>query len=226
MYTQKPSVGERMIGRIRDQNLLESAIPRRPRAILIPCSAKERDGIIYHWQLNPARISKRPVKIVSGQPRQPQLPLWDDHFLDTADVMEAITRQDSAKAAQLIHEQLQDENLSNVVARQPLSYVAANLVSGLEGAQFTVWWNEREQRLDLGIYCEKQRPAAYASLLRAGLEPFPVRRCKECDKRFFQDWRQPKDYCSPRCRNTWNVRNSRKRARTVERKTKRRRAAA
>ncbi len=204
-------------------NRASDVIPRI-RKILVPCAAKARDGIIYHWQLHPARILGLPVRVLDER-RKPDLPIWDDHFLDTADVMEAITRQDSTKAAQLIREQLQDEDLSSMVAKQPLSYVAANLVSGLEGAQFTVWWNERERRLDLGIYCEKQRPAAYASLLWAGLEPFPVGRCKECDKRFLQDSRQPKDYCSPRCRNTWNVRSSRKRARTVKRKAKRRRAA-
>jgi predicted nucleic acid-binding Zn ribbon protein len=197
----------------------------RIRKILVPCPSKERDGVIYHWQLNPARVVGRPVRVLDERSK-PDLPIWDDHFLDTADVMEAITRQDNAKAAQLIRGQLQDEDLSKEIVKQPLSYVAANLVSGMEGAQFTVWWNEREQRLDLGIYCERQRPAAYASLLRAGLYPFPVARCKECGKRFPQDSRQEKDYCSPKCRNTWNVRNSRKRARMVKGKAKRRRAAA
>src|SRR2546428_13760787 len=147
-------------------NRASEVIPRI-RKILVPSTAKERDGVIYHWQLNPARIVGQPVRVLDER-RKPDLPLWDDHFLDTADVMEAITRQDSAKADQLIRGQLQDENLSKAVVKEPLSYVAANLVSGLEGAQFTVWWNERERRLDLGIYCERQRPAAYSSLLRAG----------------------------------------------------------
>src|SRR5262249_51544212 len=131
-----------------------------------------------------------------------------------------IERQDSGRAAQLIAEQLEDDDLSKTISKQPLSYVAANLVSGLEGAQLVIWWNEREQRLELGTYCERQRTASYASLLVPGVQPFPVARCKECGKRFLQDSRQPREYCTKQHRNTYNVRQSRQRARKT--KTKRR----
>ena len=186
----------------------------------MPCSDDERDGAIYRWQLNPARIVAQPVRLLDGR-EQPGIPLWDDHFLETADVADALERSDQKRAAKLIQEQLDDERLSEQAVKRPLSYVAANLVSGLEGAQFTIWWNDREQRLETGIFCPKQRTAAYASLLREGLVPFPVGRCKECAKPFLQDARQEKEYCSGRCRNTRNVRRSRVRARAKSRTRKR-----
>jgi hypothetical protein len=52
---------------------------------------KRPDGLIYHWQLSPARIVGQPVRVLDER-RKPNLPMWDDHFLDTADIMEAITR--------------------------------------------------------------------------------------------------------------------------------------
>jgi hypothetical protein len=183
--------------------------------VLVPSnSGAARDGCIWHFQHYPARIAAQPVRLVGGKPREPQQPLWDEHFLDTADLLEAMNREGKEEIDRLIHVQLDDEKLAEKVTENPAAYVCAQLASGLKGAQFVVWWRDREQRLDVGVYCENPRAAAYAHLLAYGAQPFPVGKCPECRKRFVRNRWHPKTYCSTRCRNTHNVRESRNRKRT------------
>jgi hypothetical protein len=194
--------------------------PRIGQIVIIPCTPHERDGCIWHWQLNPARIVESPVRVVSGKPRSPTQVLWDEHFLDTADVFEAISSGTADEVKQLIRSQLDDPNLSERACKNPASYVGANLASGLTGAKFVVWWRDSEQRLDVGIFCPNPRAASYAQLLAHGTDPFPVGKCNECGRRFVRDQWHPQRYCSRRCRNTHNVRVSRgrKRGRNKSRK--------
>ena len=182
-------------------------------AVLVPANPDKRDGCIWHWQLNPARFVGQSVRLVRGKPRQPQHPLWDEDFLDTADLLEAVGRGAKDDVAHLIREQLDDENLAEKAIENPSAYICARLASGLSGAHFVIWWRDGEQRLDLGVYCENPRTAAYARLLAHGAEPFPVGKCPECGKRFVRSRWHPQTYCSTRCRNTHNVRESRSRKR-------------
>jgi len=192
-------------------------------AVLVPSNPDEQDGCIWHWQHNPTRIVGQPVRLLGGKPRQPQQSVWDEHFLDTADLMEAKNRENKTELDRLIREQLDDENLARVATESPEAYICAQLASGLEGAQLVLWWRDRERRLDVGVYCRKPRTAAYARLLAYGAEPFPVGRCPQCGKRFIRSRWHPQTYCSTRCRNTHNVRESRRRKRNTRKKSQGRR---
>src|SRR5215467_10657696 len=83
------------------------------QTILAPCLDSERDGCIWYWGTTPSRIVWRPVRVVGGKPRQPKEPLWDDDFLHTADVVEALEQQRKPEAEQLIREQLDDSGLAD-----------------------------------------------------------------------------------------------------------------
>jgi hypothetical protein len=181
--------------------------------VLVPSKAENRDGCIWCWQLNPARLDAQSVSVFSGKPVEPKQPIWDEHFLDTADLLEAVERNVKDEVAQLINEQLEDKNISEMAIANPSAYICAQLASGLFGAQFVIWWRDDEGRLDVGIYCDSPRAAAYARLLSHGAHPFPVGKCPECGKRFIRSRWHPQMYCSTRCRNTHNVRKSRQRKR-------------
>jgi len=208
--------------------------PKIGRIVLIPCQESERDGVIWYWRVNPSRIGGLPVRLLKGKPLQPKQPLWDENFLDTADLLDAINQRDQSEVERLIHEQLDDlgrkqktdlpvgldTRQSEEAIKNPISYAAANLSSGLDGARFVVWWRDREKCLDVGIYCPQPRAAAYSHLLAHAADPFPVGRCKECKKRLLRNRWHPSTYCSHKCRNTRNVRESRKRKRQQRRRAR------
>jgi hypothetical protein len=189
--------------------------------VLVPARAGARDGCIWHWSSNPTKLVSLPVRVLTGRPNQPEQPIWGEHFLDTADLIEAVRQGDKDEVEGMIREQLDDEKLAGRAIENPAAYICAQLASGLSGAQFVIWWRDHEQRLDVGIYCANPRAAAYAHLFAYGAEPFPVGKCPECGKRFGRSRWHPETYCSTRCRNTHNVRLSRERRRRMQKKARR-----
>lgn len=189
-------------------------------SVLVPCETSKRDGCIWFWLLNPLRMDEQPVRLLRGRPLQPGTAMWDEDFLDTADVIEALERGDGSGLEQLVLENLAgDPEVAEKAVKNPMAYACAQLASGLDGAKFVVWWRDLEQRLDVGIYSNTPRAAAYAYLLVDGIKRFPAGKCPECGKRVFRSGWHPRTYCSNRCRNTHNVRESRKRKVSTQKKS-------
>jgi hypothetical protein len=197
------------------------------REVLVPATTAESDGSIWHWELNPGRIVEQPVRLIRARERKNprldgrRLPVWMEHFLDTAELLAAKSDAELRKMVTQHAGEMAlafDYGLYEQLIREPQSYICAQLASGLSGALFVVWWRKRERRLDIGVFCPNERCAGYASLLAKGVNPFPVGKCIECGSRFLRAKTGPQGYCGKRCRNTHNVRATRQRQRQRERK--------
>jgi hypothetical protein len=191
-------------------------IPTVGRTILEACDEKDRDGCIYLLKLNPLRVHEQPVKLLSQKiPLKPGLPLWDQDLMNTVDLVNALDVEDRQKADELLHKELEGEPVEaeEKIRENPLRFAAAKFSSGLSGFQFVVWWRDKENKLDIGLYCPNRRVASYALLLARGVGPLPVGNCPECGRRFRRSESHSAKFCSTRCRVAFNVRKYRRRER-------------
>ena len=69
-----------------------------------------------------------------------------------------------------------------------LSYEVSTVLSGLQGAQFVLWWTN--QTFTPALWCPTMKVAFYARALLGG-----IRICPHCGELFFQD-RPDQNYCS------------------------------
>lgn len=104
-------------------------------------------------------------------------------------------------------EQASDFILS--LKREPRALAAAELSLGLSRAKPCVWLDKKEQR-QFGLFCPDLLSAIYANAVLG----FGIAACLRCGQVFERD-RADRQFCSPRCQNTYLTAKRRRRKRDL-----------
>jgi hypothetical protein len=114
----------------------------------------------------------------------------------------AFQNEDEEYFRRIIHDQpelIEDPQLQQQALARPHAWLASYFASGLEGASFVVWWDEKQKALAPGVLCVKQRATPYALAAAFLRQPKGVGICLRCNTPFRRK-RAQQSWCSARCR--------------------------
>ena len=183
-----------------------------PIPILEFCSDDDtRDGVFYYLEFargltltekSVRKVSQDRLDALIKRREAAQLGLWREHLLTSVKLLAAFQNEDEEYFRRLIRDQpelVEDPELQRQALARPQAWLASYFASGLEGASFVVWWDERQKVLAPGILCKKHRATPYALAAAFLQQPKGIGICLRCNTPFKRK-RSQQSWCSTRCR--------------------------